>query len=387
MKIAYFTNFLFHHQYPLCELMMNEPDVEFTYVCTEEMTKERKSMGYEDLSSLPFVIRSYENAESYQKAMEVAKTADVCLFGSTPPEFIYERMKLNKLTFRYCERALRKGEWRRFIPITAYKIYKQYIRYSKKNLYILSASSYTSHDLALCGFDINKCFKWGYLPKVTKYENFDEIMSQKRPNHIVWVGRFIECKHPEFAIEGLKKIKEKGIAFTCDFIGNGPLLGASKTMVADADLDNHVKFLGALKPDEVREHMEKASIFIFNSDRYEGWGAVVNEAMNAGCAVLVSHVVGSAPFLIQRDVNGRVYKYNNSSEFTSSLIDYLTKPELVSSLGRGAYNTMTDTWNIETAVPRFLEIVRAMQKGISIPVFPIGPCSKANDINTDWYEK
>ena len=81
MKIAYFTNFLFHHQYPLCELMMNEPDVEFTYVCTEEMTKERKSMGYEDLSSLPFVLRSYENAESYQKAMEVAKTADVCLCG------------------------------------------------------------------------------------------------------------------------------------------------------------------------------------------------------------------------------------------------------------------------------------------------------------------
>lgn len=387
MKIAYFTNFLFHHQYPLCELMLKEPDVEFTYVCTEEMPLERRSMGYEDLSSLPFVIRSYENAEAYQKAMEVAKTADVCLFGSTPLEFIYERMKLNKLTFRYCERALRKGEWRRFIPITAYKIYKQYIRYRKKNLYILSASSYTSHDLALCGFDINKCFKWGYLPKVTKYANFDQIMSNKKANHIIWVGRFIDCKHPEFAIEGLKTIKEKGIDFTCEFIGNGPLLETSKALVKASNLDGQVTFLGALKPNEVREHMEKASIFIFNSDRYEGWGAVVNEAMNAGCAVLVSHVVGSAPFLISHDSNGRVYQYNNSTEFVSSLIDYLTKPELVSLLGSEAYKTMTESWNIETAVPRFLDMVRAMLNGISIPVYSCGPCSQANDINTDWYEK
>ena len=165
MKIAYFTNFLFHHQYPLCELMLREADVDFTFVCTEDMPQSRLSMGYEDLSFLPFVIRSFESPGKYMQAMEVAKTADVCIFGSTLPEFIYERMKLNKLTFRYCERALRKGEWRRFIPTTALKIYKEYIRYRNRNLYILSASSYTSHDLALCGFDINKCFKWGYYPK------------------------------------------------------------------------------------------------------------------------------------------------------------------------------------------------------------------------------
>lgn len=385
MKIAYFTNFLFHHQYPLCELMMNEPDVEFTYVCTERMSEERIAMCYEDLSTLPFVIRSFESPESYQRAMEVAKTADVCLFGSTPPEFIYERMKLNKLTFRYCERALRKGEWRRFIPITAYKIYKQYIRYRKKNLYILSASSYTSHDLALCGFDISKCFKWGYLPAVTKYSDIENMVASKCANHIIWVGRFIDCKHPEFAIAGLKAIKDKGLDFTCEFVGNGPLLEVSKKQVVEVGLDKQVSFVGALKPNEVRKRMENASVFIFNSDRYEGWGAVVNEAMNAGCAVLVSHVVGSAPFLITQDVNGRVYEYGNSNEFIASLEHYLTHPEKVREMGMEAYKTMVGLWNIETAVPRFLNMVRSLLAGQKIPMYDVGPCSKATDINTDWY--
>ena len=34
--------------------------------------------------------------------------------------------------------------------------------------------------------------------------------------------------------------------------------------------------------------MEKADIFLFTSDRREGWGAVANEAMNSACALVVS---------------------------------------------------------------------------------------------------
>ena len=75
--------------------------------------------------------------------------------------------------------------------------------------------------------------------------------------------------------------------------------------------------------------MNEASIFIFNSDRYEGWGAVVNEAMNSGCAVLVSHVCGAAPFLVKQNENGRVYEYGNMTEFCKFLADYLVHPDLV----------------------------------------------------------
>lgn len=386
MKIAYFTNFLFHHQYPLCELMLREADVDFTFVCTEDMPQGRLSMGYEDLSFLPFVIRSFESPGKYMQAMEVAKTADVCIFGSTLPEFIYERMKLNKLTFRYCERALRKGEWRRFIPTTALKIYKEYIRYRNRNLYILSASSYTSHDLALCGFDINKCFKWGYLPEVKKYESIKDVMATKKKAHIIWVGRFIDCKHPEFAIEALHRLKLHGVKFSCEFVGNGPLLEKMQWKIGEFGLDGFVSFTGALKPEEVRAKMNEASIFIFNSDRYEGWGAVVNEAMNSGCAVLVSHVCGAAPFLVKQNENGRVYEYGNMTEFCKFLADYLVHPDLVQSLGTKAYSTMIDIWNIEIAVPRFLTMVRALMSNEDIPFIAEGPCSKAQDINTSWYE-
>ena len=53
--------------------------------------------------------------------------------------------------------------------------------------------------------------------------------------------------------------------------------------------------------------MEKTGIFLFTSDRQEGWGAVLNEAMNSGCAVVASHLIGAVPFLKKKKKNGLVY--------------------------------------------------------------------------------
>lgn len=387
IKIAYFTNFLFHHQYPLCREMLKQKDVDFTFICCEPLSEERKSMGYDDLSNLPFVIRSYESKESHDAAMELAKSADVAIFGSTDLEFLYARMSLDKLTFRYCERALRKGAWRAIIPQTARAIYKQYLRYRKKNLYIMSASAYTSHDLGLFGFDIRKCFKWGYLPDVMRYDDFESMVAAKSPRSILWVGRFIECKHPEFAIEAAKQLTERGIDYSLKFIGDGPLRPRCEDMVKRFGLSDKVTFSASVKPDEVRHQMDKASIFIFTSDRYEGWGAVVGEAMNSGCAVLVSHACGSAPYLIEQNSNGRVYEYGNLNEFVGSLSDYLSDTNIVNRLGLNACETMQSLWNVETAVPRLVEICKALLNHSHFPDFVNGPCSVAFDCKNNWYKE
>lgn len=43
-------------------------------------------------------------------------------------------------------------------------------------------------------------------------------------------------------------------------------------MIREMDLSDCVKMLGAMSPAQVREHMERADIFLFTSDRNEGWG-------------------------------------------------------------------------------------------------------------------
>ena len=62
-----------------------------------------------------------------------------------------------------------------------------------------------------------------------------------------------------------------------------------------------------MSPEKVRSVMEKSHIFVFTSSHLEGWGAVVNEAMNSGCAVVANVQAGAVPYLIEQGVNGIAY--------------------------------------------------------------------------------
>lgn len=74
--------------------------------------------------------------------------------------------------------------------------------------------------------------------------------------------------------------------------------------------------------------MEKSSIYLFTSDYNEGWGAVLNEAMNSGCAVLANHAIGAVPFMMKDGLNGRVYQNGRLDEMYSLLRSMTDDPEL-----------------------------------------------------------
>ena len=123
MKIVFFSNFLNHHQLPLCLELAKRCNNESTFVATEKIPQERLDMQYEDMNEeYSFVLRSYESEEANNKALCLAEEADIAIIGSAPEYFIEKRLKnKNKLTFRFCERSFKKGIWRRFIPKTRKK--------------------------------------------------------------------------------------------------------------------------------------------------------------------------------------------------------------------------------------------------------------------------
>ena len=72
--------------------------------------------------------------------------------------------------------------------------------------------------------------------------------------------------------------------------------------------------------------MERADIYLATSDRQEGWGAVINEAMNSGCAVVADHMMGAVPYLISHEENGMIYNIHHPihpEKFTGKAHDYI----------------------------------------------------------------
>ena len=221
MKIAFFSNFLNHHQLPLCQDFLNASGVEFIFVATEPIEKERLEMGYEDMNLYPFVLRAYEHGE---EACILAKECDVMIFGSAPIKYLKLRMEENKPTFYFTERLLRKGYFRRFIPTTRKKINEQYINYKDKNLYALCASAFASYDLKLCGFNKDKCFKWGYFPKIVE-KDLAKLMDEKDKNErveILYAGRLLKLKRVMDTVKALNLLVKRGVKnFKFTIIGEG----------------------------------------------------------------------------------------------------------------------------------------------------------------------
>ena len=171
MKIAFFSNYLNHHQLPFCVAMRENPDVEFVFVATEPIEAERLAMGYEDMNSkYPFVVRSYESDEQMQRAREIADAWDIVISGSSPEEFLKRRLQENKVTFHYSERIYKRGLWQALSPKGQYSLRRIHSRYRNHRSYMLCASAYTAGDFRFVNAYPGKTFKWGYFPEVKQVD-------------------------------------------------------------------------------------------------------------------------------------------------------------------------------------------------------------------------
>lgn len=381
MKITFFSTYLNHHQIPFCNEMYMVLGQNFHFIATKKISKERLDLGFIDNSkSFPYSINSYEDPKFYEKAMKLGYESDVVIIGAAPDVFIKERLKENKLTFRYSERLLKKG----IIPLLDPRLLKYNIfthtLYRSKNLHMLCASAYTAYDASILFAYPGKCLKWGYFTEVIEY-NIEHLNALKTNEiiNILWVGRFLHLKHPEHAVALAKFLKGKKHKFLLSFIGIGEIKAKIEQMVLDFGLQEYVRFLGSMSPDEVRANMLKSNIFIFTSDKREGWGAVLNEAMNSGCAIVASNAIGSVPFLVEDKINGLIYKNGDLTDLSDKVESLIMNPEIRELLGRNAYNTMITLWNPKIAAQRIIHLSKTLLNKDD-NIFRTGPCSPATII-------
>lgn len=315
MKVVFISNFLTHHQVPFCLEMQKRLGENFKFISTVKIFDWRLKLGFKDLDNeYDFVIKAYENEKSKNLAKKLIIESDVTIIGSTTDELIEERLKQDKIVFRYRARVFifPDGFFKTIFNREKLKLfYERHIRFRKnKNLYLLCANAYGAKDFNFLGLYKNKIYKWGYFIETNKYD-IDKLIEQKEKNEkieIIWVARFISWKHPEIVVKLAKKLKKANYNFHIKMLGTGILEEKIKKKVEKLNLNDVIEIVGQVPSNEVKKYMERANIFIGTSDSQEGWGVVINESMNAGCAVVANNKMGSVPFLI-KDKENRTHIY------------------------------------------------------------------------------
>lgn len=374
MKISFVSGYFNHHQKPLGDALYRLTDGKFRFVSTTEMPSERLRLGY--------TVDAPEYVEKLEESDVAA--SDVIVGGVNLPDDLKKKLGKNSLYFRYSERLFKKGSE----PLKyAARFVRQRKVLPKIPSYLLCASAYVYSDMRSLGLFKNRAYKWGYFPETRRYEDLGALLSKKDKTEILWCGRFLWWKHPDDLLAAAAKLKADGTDFKIKFVGVGETEEKLRLETEKYGLEDNVVFCDGMSPDEVRSQMERAGIFAFTSDFNEGWGAVLNEAMNSGCAVVASHAAGSTPYLVEDGKDGFIYKSCDVNGLYERLKTLLNSPSLQEDFGRAAYEKIVSEWNSDVAAERFVALCREILSGNKTPdLYESGPCSKAEKLKNDWYE-
>ena len=379
MKLVFITNYINHHQIPLADEFYRLLGDDYKYIATDALPDWLIKGGYDPSINRLYVVRAYESEDAKRMALQLANDADVVIIGSAPEDYVRERIKAGKLTFRYNERWFKDKPWYLSGPRAWYYFWHDHIRYRNKPLYMLAASAYTCRDVNTIGAYKNKCFKWGYFTKVEDFPfgssaNFD-VSIEGTGAHLMWCARFLRWKHPELPVKLAKRLKNRNYKFIIDMYGSGEELEHTKELAEKLDVMDVVRFQGNLPNDEILKQMRHHQIFLFTSDRNEGWGAVLNESMSNGCAVVASDMIGSVPFLIEDGVNGLIFKSESLDSLETKVVSLLDSVDYRRTIAMNAIKTMRDVWCPKNAAIQFLRLINALKTN-DIDLIPSdGPCS------------
>ena len=185
------------------------------------------------------------------------------------------------------------------------------IRHNASIHRLFVTGSIASRNYIHCGFSKDKICQWGYF---TMQPSFSAEISPSEKFDIVFVGILDDNKNVRMLIDEIKKIP-KGVSLTV--IGNGPL--RDNLNILSKGYDN-ISFLGTLPNEEVSAYIANSDLLILPS-KYDGWGAVVNEALMVGTPVLASEYCGSS-ILLDGNIRGECFTFQN---FHSILTKWILK--------------------------------------------------------------
>ena len=123
-----------------------------------------------------------------------------------------------------------------------------------------------------------------------------------------------------------------------------------------------IRFCGFRNQSELPRFLDLCHVFVLPS-RHEPWGLIVNEAMNAARAIIVSDDVGCQVDLVRDGVEGCVYPVRDVIALKEALERVLATPETARAMGQRAFETVS-RWSFEEDVRGLREALAHLTRKI-----------------------
>lgn len=171
-----------------------------------------------------------------------------------------------------------------------------------------------------------------------------------RPPTILSVCRLVEKKGLTHLIDACALLRQRGVEFSCQIVGTGPLEGELRSQIQRQHLDDWVNLLGPRPQREVFELMQQAAVFaapyvVGTDGNRDGLPTALLEAMALGTPCVASAVTG-IPEIIHDGRTGLLVDQHDSLGLARGLQRLLGEPELRQSLATAARSLIEAQFDI-----------------------------------------
>lgn len=163
------------------------------------------------------------------------------------------------------------------------------------------------------GFSKEILFPFSYVVHDSS-SNVYEVFENKKPK-FVFVGSLIELKGVDRLLDSFSGFS----GFTLDIYGEGKELVKLKRKVEKRNLVEQVFFRENVPNSQIRQILSRYDFLVLPS-YYDGWGAVVNEALMDGVMVIVSDACGSSFLIEKNSMLGYVFQSDNPESLRKTLV-------------------------------------------------------------------
>lgn len=362
MKIIFYFNTLSIHQSAFLTALSSY--AELTVVVEKQVDSAREKIGWQ-IPLLPDAVKILVNPSKSQLIQLIWEQEKDCIqFFSGISAFpmvkyaLDEAIKCKLPAMVYLEPYDDSGIYG-FVRNLKYRILAFKYRKSLKALFMIGVAGRELYRAA--GFYEYTFWEWGYFTEYSASD--DEIENSSTALRVVFVGNLVKrknCLGLLKAVEGLPKDR-----FSIDVIGSGV---QEKRIRHQCTNRNNIRLRGSLSNVEVRREMSRYDLLVLPS-LYDGWGAVVNEALLAGTRVLASDRCGSA-CLIQSERQGSVFRLNEEGALTRMFIHELEKGRQTREQRNELRQWAKATISGEVAAKYFIAVYNHLYFGKAKPVAP-----------------
>jgi glycosyltransferase involved in cell wall biosynthesis len=237
--------------------------------------------------------------------------------------------------------------------------------------HFLAISEYSATDIMRITAFQGKIWRWAYFTSIP-----DPLPTYRRKEQdfrVLWAGRMLGWKRVDTLIKSFSRLLIERPDATLTLVGEGPERRHLEHLAEKILRRESYRFLPPMPAPEIPKLMRQCHVYVLPSNAYEGWGAVVNEALAEGCAVIASEATGAAKTMIQHGVNGLLFAPGNWRRLGDLLCQVSSDETLRNRLAKQGQCTVVERWSPKLATNRFLSISNALLAGQPTSVFNDGP--------------